>query len=108
MGLLCVIPENHIVYSEKEIRQKEKRGGNDMTAFDDVRQNLGCSYISDIRLDMRRPEVSLKLEIYLSGFDYTKYPPKELEELYEYLFGETIAFRSYIEAERLFIGSSKQ
>ena len=24
-----------------------------MTAFDDVRQNLGCNYISDIRFDLR-------------------------------------------------------
>ena len=79
-----------------------------MTAFDDVRQGLGCSYISDIRFDMRSPETSLKLGWHLCEFDYTKYPLKELEELYEYLFGETIAFRSYIEAERLFIGSSKQ
>ena len=100
--------KSHSLFGKRNKAKGKKGGGNDMTAFDDVRQNLGCSYISDIRLDMRRPEVSLKLEIYLSGFDYTKYPPKELEELYEYLFGETIAFRSYIEAERLFIGSSKQ
>ena len=63
-----------------------------MTAFDDVRQGLGCSYISDTRFDMRSPETSLKLGLHLCGFDYTKYPPEKLEKPYEYLFGEATFF----------------
>ena len=63
-----------------------------MTAFDDVRQGLGCSYISDTRFDMRRPDTSFKLELHLCGFGYTKYPLEELEKLNEYLFGETTVF----------------
>ena len=55
-----------------------------MTAFDDVRQGLDCSYISDTRFDMRRPGTSLKWELHLCGLDYTKYPLEELEKLYEY------------------------
>ena len=78
-----------------------------MTAFDDVRQGLGCSYISDIRFDMRRPGTSLKLEMHLCGLDYTKYPLEELEKLYEYLFGEATVFYDHIEAKRKFLEAIK-
>lgn len=78
-----------------------------MTAFDDVRQGLGCSYISDTRFDMRRPDTSFKLELHLRGFGYTKYPLEELEKLNEYLFGETTVFCDHIEAERKFLEAIK-
>ena len=78
-----------------------------MTAFDDVRHGLGCSYISDTRFDMRRPGTSLKLEMHFCGLDYTKYPLEELEKLYEYLFGEATVFYDHIEAKRKFLESIK-
>lgn len=81
--------------ARKRMLVKRKRD-NGVTTFDDVRQRLGYSYISDIRFDMRSPETSLKLELHLCGFDYTKYPPEELEKLYEYLFGEATAFCNHI------------
>ena len=87
--------------ARKRTLVKRKRG-NGIIAFDDVRQGLGCSYISDTRFDMRRPGSSLKLELHSWGLDYTKYPPEKLEKLYEYLFGEATAFCNHIEAKRKF------
>lgn len=87
--------------ARKRTLVKRKRD-NGIIAFDDVRQGLGCSYISDTRFDMRSPKTSLKLGLHLCGFDYTKYPPEKLEKLYEYLFGEATAFCNHIEAKRKF------
>ena len=100
IDLLYLLPEI-IQIARKRTLVKRKRD-NGMTAFDDVRQGLGCSYISDIRFDMRSPETSLKLGWHLCGLDYTKYPLEELEKLYEYLFGEATAFCNHIEAKRKF------
>lgn len=77
-----------------------------MTVFDDIRQRLGCSYISDFRFGMRSPEISVKLEMHLRALDYTRYPLKELERLYEYLFDELADFCGYVEAEQCFVGRS--
>lgn len=71
-----------------------------MTAFNDARQRLGCSYISHARFDKRRSETALKLELHLCALDYSKYPLQELKKLYEYLFGETTVFCNQIEAKR--------
>ena len=100
IGLLYLLPEIMQI-ARKRTLVKRKRG-NGMTAFDDARQGPGCSYISDTRFDMRSPETSLKLELHLCGFDYTKYQPEKLEKLYEYLFGEATAFCNHIEAKRKF------
>lgn len=100
IGLLYLLPEIMQI-ARKRTLVKRKRG-NGMTAFDDARQGPGCSYISDIRFDIRSTEPSLKLELHLCGFDYTKYPPEKLEKPYEYLFGETTAFCNRIESKRKF------
>ena len=97
IGLLYLLPEIMQI-ARKRALVKRKRG-NGMTAFDDARQGPGCSYISDIRFDIRSTETSLKLELHLCG---SKYPPEKLEKLYEYLFGEATAFCNRIEAKRKF------
>lgn len=94
IGLVYVLPEIMQIARKRSLVKRKRDNG--IIAFDDVRQGLGCSYISDIRFDMRRPESSLKLELHSWGLDYTKYPPEELEKLYEYLFGEATAFCNHI------------
>ena len=58
IGLLYLLPEIMQI-ARKRTLVKRKRG-NGMAAFDDVRQGPGCSYISDIRFDMRRSETALE------------------------------------------------
>ncbi len=100
IGLVYVLPEIMQIARKRSLVKRKRDNG--IIAFDDVRQGLGCSYISDIRFDMRRPGSSLKLELHSWGLDYTKYPPEKLEKLYEYLFGEATAFCNHIEAKRIF------
>lgn len=94
IGLVYVLPEIMQIARKRSLVKRKRDNG--IIAFDDVRQGLGCSYISDTRFDMRRPGSSLKLELHSWGLDYTKYPPEELEKLYEYLFGEATAFCNHI------------
>ena len=77
IGLLYQLPEIMQI-ARKGTLVKRKRD-NGVTTFNDVRQRLGYSYISDIRFDMRRPGSSLKLELHLCALDYTKYPLQELK-----------------------------
>ena len=100
IGLVYVLPEIMQIARKRSLVKRKRDNG--IIAFDDVRQGLGCSYISDIRFDMRRPGSSLKLELHSWWLDYTKYPPEKLEKLYEYLFGEATAFCNHIEAKRKF------
>ena len=100
IGLVYVLPEIMQIARKRSLVKRKRDNG--IIAFDDVRQGLGCSYISDIRFDMRRPGSSLKLELHSWGLDYTKYPPEKLEKLYGYLFGEATAFCNHIEAKRKF------
>ena len=100
IGLVYLLPEIMQIARKRTLVKRKRDNG--MTAFDDVRQGLGCSYISDIRFDMRSSETSLKLGWHLCGLAYTKYPLEELEKLYEYLFGEATAFCNHIEAKRKF------
>lgn len=100
IGLVYVLPEIMQIARKRSLVKRKRDNG--VTTFDDVRQRLGYSYISDIRFDMRRPGSSLKLELHSWGLDYTKYPPEKLEKLYEYLFGEATAFCNHIEAKRIF------
>ena len=95
-----MLPEIMQIARKRSLVKRKRDNG--IIAFDDVRQGLGCSYISDTRFDMMSPETSLKLELHLCGFDYTKYQPEKLEKLYEYLFGEATAFCNHIEAKRKF------
>ena len=94
IGLVYMLPEIMQIARKRSLVKRKRNNG--IIAFDDVRQGLGCSYISDTRFDMRSPETSLKLELHLCGFDYTKYQPEKLEKLYEYLFGEATAFCDHI------------
>ena len=94
IGLLYLLPEIMQIARKRTLLKRKRDNG--IIAFDDVRQRLGYSYISDIRFDMRRQGSSLKLELHSWGLDYTKYPPEELEKLYEYLFGEATAFCNHI------------
>ena len=100
IGLVYVLPEIMQIARKRSLVKRKRDNG--IIAFDDVRQGLGCSYISDIRFDMRRPGSSLKLELHSWGLDYTKYPPEKLEKLYEYLFGEATAICNNIESKRIF------
>lgn len=95
-----MLPEIMQIARKRSLVKRKRDNG--IIAFDYVRQGLGCSYISDTRFDMRSPETSLKLELHLCGFDYTKYQPEKLEKLYEYLFGEATDFCNHIEAKRKF------
>lgn len=94
IGLLYLLPEIMQIARKRTLVKRKRDNG--VTTFNDVRQRLGYSYISNIRFDMRRPGSSLKLELHSWGLDYTKYPPEELEKLYEYLFGEATAFCNHI------------
>ena len=89
-----MLPEIMQIARKRSLVKRKRDNG--IIAFDDVRQGLGYSYISDTRFDMRRPGSSLKLELHSWGLDYTKYQPEKLEKLYEYLFGEATAFCNHI------------
>ena len=64
---MCLSPE--IMQIARKMALVKKRRDNGVTAFDDVRQGLGCSYISDARFGMIRPGTFLKLEWHLCGLD---------------------------------------
>ena len=100
IGLMYLLPEIMQIARKRTLVKRKRDKWYDRIY--DVRQGLGCSYISDTCFDMRSPETSLKLGLHLCEFDYTKYPPEKLEKLYEYLFGEATAFCNHIEAKRKF------
>ncbi len=69
----------------------------DCDVFEDLRAALDCEYVSDLCL---RGESNTRRAI--AALDLSAYSLESLSELYIYLYGGCVAFRSHSEARRLF------
>lgn len=58
--------------------------------FEDIKQILGCEYISDIACKYK--EVTRRL---VNAMNLDSYPISQLNDLYEYLYGEKRDFLDY-------------
>lgn len=58
-----------------------------MDIFDELKEKIGCRYISDMCYDEAANNMA---KMYFGQMDITKYSEKEIKDLREYLYGDTI------------------
>ena len=72
-------------------------GVKEMDIFEDLKELLGCFYISDMTgLYNHVAKEAVK------GIDLKKYPLSQLCDLYSYLYGGKLDFADYSDAEQAF------
>lgn len=66
--------------------------------FEDVKNESGCMYISDIKTGPGRMQAIRAM----CAMDLTPYPMSSIEDMADYLFGEKVTFADYAQAHCYF------
>ncbi len=68
-----------------------------MDVFEDLKELLGCYYISDMARQYNKEARNV-----VKGMDLRQYPLSQLRDLYSYLYKKDLEFADYLEAEQAF------
>ena len=75
-----------------------------MTLFEMVQKIIGCEMLSDIKFDPHKKKVAHAVyNMKLSDF-----PIESYEELISYVYGETVKFSNYDDADKYFENKMKE